>query len=102
MNSSEPIYNVFHALGVEDSESLTAVSVLASKIIKTIQARNLSDAVAAEIAGCPPSRIDQICRADLADFTLDELCRYLVALGQNVSIAVEASDTSEAHLKVVG
>lgn len=102
MDSSKPIYNVFDALGLENSEALIAVSVLASKIIKIIEARGLSDVQASEIAGCAPSRIDQICRAELADFTMDELCRYLVALGQNVSIAVESADASEAHLKVVG
>ncbi len=102
MDSSESIYNIFETLGLENAEALMAVSVLASKIVKAKEARGLSDTEAAELAGCTPMRIDQICRADLDGFTIDELCRYLVSLGQNVHIAVESSDASGAHLRVVG
>jgi len=102
MDDSEPIYDVFEALDLAEPETLVAISNLASRIIKTIASRDLSDVEAAELAGCSLSRIDRIHRADLDGFTIDELCRYLVALGQDVRIAVETADTDEAHLRVLG
>ncbi len=49
-----------------------------------------------------PTYLGKGLRAKLDGFTIDELCRYLVSLGQNVHIAVESSDASGAHLRVVG
>ncbi len=102
MNKSEPVYNVFEALGFVNVEEMTARANLASKIIGVVRVRGLSCEAAAELVGCAAVRIEQVCNADLDDFTIDELCRYLVALGQDVQIAVKPTADTEAHLCVTG
>lgn len=102
MDRPLPVYNVFEALDVPDAEELAARADLAAKIIGVIQERQLTYADAADAIGCERVRIERICNADLDGFTMDELCRYLVALGQDVQIAVKPAAEADAHLCVLG
>jgi len=100
MSKPEPVYNIFEALNLPNAEELTARANLAAKIIGIVQERGLSHQAAAKIIGCAPARIKMVCNAELDDFTMDELCRFLVALGQNVEIAVNPAAASDAHISV--
>ena len=93
------MYNVFEALKLPNAEELAARANLAAKIISVVEGRGMSHESVASRVGCAPARIEQVCNADLDDFTIDELCRLLVALGQSVEIVVIPAD-SDAHISV--
>ncbi|MCF6284004.1 MAG: helix-turn-helix domain-containing protein [Candidatus Hydrogenedentes bacterium] len=100
MSNSEPIHNVFDALGLEDAEETIAKCDLAVCIFRIGEERKLTDAALAEIVGCLPERMALLHATEVDDFSIEELSRYLVALGQNVRITVEPTRESEAHFCV--
>lgn len=100
MSIPEGFQNVFDALGLPGAEELSAKAELAAKFIDVVRERGLSYEDAANEVGSTPSRVAMICCADLDDFTIDELCRFLVALGQNVEIGVRRAVAAPAHLSV--
>lgn len=100
MNIPETFENVFEALSLPGPEELSAKAELAAKLIDVIRARDLSYEDAAKIIGTRDSRVKKVCCAELDDFTINELCRFLVALGQDIEIGVREAVAAPAHLSV--
>ena len=66
-------------------------AILAVKINKLIERRNLSQAEAAGILGMPPPKISSIRNYKLQGISLERLMHALTALGQYVEIVVRPS-----------
>lgn len=98
---AEIVDNVFEALGFENPEEEMARCELVSKIFHIGDDRGLSDNELARLAGCTQKRMAQLRAIDFEDVTIDELCRYLVALGNDVRIVVAPKQEVGAHLSVV-
>ena len=97
---AEVVDNVFEALGFDNPEEEMARCELVSKILHIGDDRGLNDRELARLAGCTPKRMAQLRSVDFDDVTIDELCRYLVALGHGVRIVVEPELRTDAHLTV--
>lgn len=97
---AEIVDDVFVALGFDNPEAEMARCELVSRIFHIGDNRGLNDEELARLAGCPPKRLAQLRSIDFDDVTIDELCRYLVALGHGVRIFVEPELHAEAHLTV--
>ena len=100
MSNSETFQNVFDALGLPGVEELSVKAELAAKFIEIVRERGFSYEDAANEIGATYSRVEMICCADLEDVTIDELCRFLVALGQDIEIDVRRAVAAPAHLSV--
>lgn len=100
MNKPETFQNVFDALDLPGTEELSAKAELAAKLIDVVRARDLTYEEAAKVIGTRDSRVKKVCCAELDDFTIDELCRFLVALGQDIEIGVSEAAAAPAHLSV--
>lgn len=100
MGKPETFQNVFDALGLPGAEELSAKAELAAKFIDVVRELGLSYEMAAQEIGSTPARVEMICCADLDGFTIDELCRFLVALGQDIEIGVRRAVAAPAHLSV--
>lgn len=96
----EVVTNIFEALDLPYADEEMARCELVSKIFHIGDDRGLNDRELARLAGCTPKRMAQLRSIDFDDVTIDELCRYLVALGHGVRIVVEPELRTEAHLTV--
>lgn len=96
----EVVTNIFEALDLPNAEGETARCELVGRIFRIGRDRNLSDRQLAELAGCTYERMAQLHAVEFDDVTIDELCRYLVALGHGVQISVASIPNQDAHLTV--
>ena len=87
-NFTESSGNVYADLGLKDADTLQAKSVLAIHIKRTIRARRLTQARAAEILGLDQPKVSAIMSGRLSGFSTDRLLRFLTALGCDVKISV--------------
>jgi predicted XRE-type DNA-binding protein len=99
---AEIVDNVFEALGFDNPEEEMVRCELVSKIFHIGDDRGLNDKELARLAGCTQKRMAELRAIDFDDVTIDELCRYLVALGNDVRIVVAPKLEVGAHLSVVG
>lgn len=93
--------NVFEALGIENPEEEMVRCELVSQIFNIGRELDLQDEQLASRAGCTPQRMAQLRSVEFDDVTIDELCRYLVALGHGVQIVVGPRLEADAHLTTV-
>lgn len=96
----EVVTNIFEALDLPNADQETARCELVGRIVKIGRDRNLGDRELADLAGCTYERMKQLHAVEFDDVTIDELCRYLVALGYGVQIAVAPVPNQDAHLTV--
>lgn len=96
----EIVANIFEALDLPNADEETARCELVGRIFKTGRERHLSDQQLADLAGCTYERMAQLHAVEYDDLTIDELCRYLVALGHEVHISVAPVPIQDAHLTV--
>ena len=80
--------NLFALLGPPDADDLHAKAQLANTIHRTITARGLTQAEAAELMGTTQAKVSAIVRCKLDGFSIDRLFRFLNALGQDVEILI--------------
>ncbi|MFI4987954.1 MAG: helix-turn-helix domain-containing protein [Alphaproteobacteria bacterium] len=92
--------NVLADLGFPDAEELSAKTILAKKINDIIEARNLSQAKAADLLNMTQPKISAIRNYKLRGLSLERLMQALTALGQHVEIVVSASN-SAAQARIV-
>ncbi len=90
MGKPESLQNVFDALDLQGADELSAKSELAAKFAKALRERDFSHKDAARAIGTTASRVKMVCCADLDDLTIDDLLRFLVALGQDIAIGVHS------------
>jgi predicted XRE-type DNA-binding protein len=92
--------NVFADLGLDDAEIRLAKAELAALISRSIKARELTQAQAAELLGLDQPKVSAIMRGKLTGFTIDRLLRLMLALGCDVEIAIRPKEADQAHLSV--
>lgn len=100
-STGETYLSVFEALDLPNADAEMARCVLVSKLLHSGDDRGLSNKELARLAGCPAKRIAQLRAIEYDDVTIDELCRYLVALGYDIRIEVVPKLGGDGHLSVV-
>jgi predicted XRE-type DNA-binding protein len=93
--------NVFADLGVPNPEEALAKAELTNKIAVLIRERKLTQAKAAKLLGIDQPKISMLLRGHLAGFSLERLMRFLLLLGQDMRITVQASPQGESSARVL-
>jgi len=88
--------DVLADLGFPDAEELSAKAVLAIKLNSLIEARGLSQLVAARITGMTQPKVSQVSRYKLQNISLERLMQALVSLDQDVQIIVRPARRAQA------
>jgi predicted XRE-type DNA-binding protein len=83
--------NVFADLGLPNPEELLAKAELANKISVLIQERKLTQAKAAKLLGIDQPKVSMLLRGHLTGFSIERQMRFLLLLGQDIKITVQAS-----------
>ncbi len=93
--------NVFADLGVPNPEEALAKAELASKIAVLLRERRLTQAKAAKLLGIDQPKVSNLLRGHLTGFSLERLMRFLLLLGQDIRIAVEAAPRDRSQARVL-
>jgi predicted XRE-type DNA-binding protein len=93
--------NVFADLGLLNPEEALAKAELAHKIIVLIRERGLTQSEAAGLLGVDQPKISALMRGRLTGFSLERLMRFLLRLGQDIRIIVEANPDDPARARVL-
>lgn len=95
--------NVFADLEVEAPEEALAKAELAAKIAQIIEARGLTQAVAARILGIDQPKVSTLLRGKLTGFSTERLVKFLNALGRDVEIVIRDRPRAKGpgHLRVL-
>ncbi len=83
--------NFFADLGLPNPEEALAKAELAHKITVLIRERGLTQTQAAKLLGVDQPKVSALIRGRLAGFSLERLMRFLLLLGQDIKITVQAS-----------
>jgi predicted XRE-type DNA-binding protein len=81
--------NVFRDLGLPNPNLEQLRSILAAKIIRVLDDRNLTIRKAHELTGIAAADFSRIRQVKLERFTVDRLMTILDRLGQDVEVAVK-------------
>lgn len=92
--------NVFADLGFPDAEERQLKVELAVRILKSIEARGLTQAQAAALVGLKQPDISNLRHARLNNFTIDRLLRILRKLGHTVHLHISEEAIEDANLVV--
>ncbi|HWG18982.1 MAG TPA: helix-turn-helix transcriptional regulator [Terracidiphilus sp.] len=93
--------NVFADLGVPNPEEALAKAELAAKIATLIRERKLSQAKAARLLGIDQPKVSNLLRGYLTGFSLERLMRFLLLLGQDIRITIEAAPPNRPQARVL-
>lgn len=91
--------NVFRDLGRPNPDLEQLKSLLATQIVKILDARELTVRAAHELTGFAAADFSRIRKANLARFTIDRLITILGRLDQKLDIRVRLSPASPSHRK---
>ena len=80
--------NVFRDFGDPDADIKQAKAVIAARVIKVLDERNLTVRSAASITGFAAADFSRLRNADLSRFTLDRLIRILGALDKRAKATI--------------
>ena len=80
--------NAFHDFNREDAGLKQARAILASKIIQSLDKRNLSTREAERLTGVSHSEFSRIRNAKLGRFSLDRMITILGKLDQNIEVNI--------------
>ena len=80
--------NVFEDIGLADAGEHLVKAKLVLKIDVLMRERGLKQVEAASLLGVKQPDISKMLRGDFRQFSVERLMRFLVALGQDVEIAV--------------
>jgi predicted XRE-type DNA-binding protein len=83
--------NVFADLGVKNPQEYLAKAELASRILRIIQTRRLTQAAAGKLLGISQPKVSALLNGRLDGFSTDRLFRFLNHLGCDVQIKVSKS-----------
>ena len=92
--------NVFADLGLPNPEEALAKAELANKIIELIRERRLTQVQAAKVLGVDQPKVSALLRGNLTGFSLERLMRFLLLLGQDIKITVQACPRSRSQARV--
>jgi predicted XRE-type DNA-binding protein len=93
--------NVFADLGLPNSEEALAKAELAQKITAVMQAKRLTQMELAKILGVDQPKISALVRGRLSGFSLERLMRFLLLLGQDIKITVQAAPRNRSKARVL-
>jgi predicted XRE-type DNA-binding protein len=93
--------NVFADLGLPNPEELLAKAELAHKITVLIKKRGLTQAQAAKLLKVDQPKISSLIRGRLTGFSIERLMRFLLLLGQDIRISVEATPRNRSQARVL-
>jgi predicted XRE-type DNA-binding protein len=93
--------NVFADLGLPNPEEALAKAELAHKIAVLIRERGLTQVQAAKLLGVDQPKVSSLIRGRLSGFSLERLIRFLLLLGQDIKIIVQASPRSRSRARVL-
>ena len=93
--------NVFADLGLPNPEEALAKAELAHKIILLIRKRGLTQIQAAKVLGVDQPKVSALIRGNLTDFSIERLMRFLLRLGQDIRITVQASPRRRSQARVL-
>jgi predicted XRE-type DNA-binding protein len=93
--------NVFADLGLPNPEEALAKAELAHKITVVIRDKGLTQVQAAKLLGVDQPKISALIRGRLSGFSLERLMRFLLLLGQDIKITVQASPRSRSRARVL-
>jgi predicted XRE-type DNA-binding protein len=86
--------NVFEDIGLSDAGEHLVKAKLVLKIDVLMRGRGLKQVEAAALLGVKQPDISKMLRGDFRQFSVERLMRFLVALGQDVEIAVKPHENS--------
>jgi predicted XRE-type DNA-binding protein len=92
--------NVFADLGLPNPEEALAKAELAHKITEVVRARKLTQVQTAELLGIDQPKVSALIRGRLSGFSLERLMRFLLMLGQDIKITVQACPRSRSQARV--
>ena len=80
--------NVFADIGVPDADEMLLKSSLVIQLRRLIEARKLSQTVAAQLLGIGQPDLSKLLRGSLRAYSVERLMRMLTAFDQDVEITV--------------
>ena len=92
--------NVFADLGLPNPEEALAKAELAHKITVLIEDRGLTQVQTAKLLGIDQPKVSALIRGRLSGFSLERLMRFLLMLGQDIKITVQACPRSRSQARV--
>ena len=92
--------NVFADLGLPNPEEALAKAELAHKITLLIQDKGLTQVQSAKLLGIDQPKVSALIRGRLSGFSLERLMRFLLMLGQDIKITVQACPRSRSQARV--
>ena len=92
--------NVFADLGLPKSEEALAKAELAHKITVLIEGRGLTQVQTGKLLGIDQPKVSALIRGRLSGFSLERLMRFLLMLGQDIKITVQACPGSRSKARV--
>jgi predicted XRE-type DNA-binding protein len=105
MPKREPDYtissgNVFADLGLRNPEEALAKAELAHKITVLIRDKGMTQVQTAKLLGVDQPKVSALIRGRLSGFSLERLMRFLLLLGQDIKITVQACPRSRSQARV--
>jgi predicted XRE-type DNA-binding protein len=96
--------NVFADIGLPNAEEHLVKAQLVYRIDALMKTRGLKQVEAAKLFGARQPDVSKMLRGDFRQFSVERLLRFLVALGQDVEIAVKPhrGTRKPAQLRVSG
>jgi predicted XRE-type DNA-binding protein len=88
--------NVFRDFGYQDADLRQAKALMASAVIKVLDARHWTTRMAEDETGVSHADFSRIRRANLERFTLDRLMMILAKLDQEVQLSVSVRPRPKA------
>ena len=92
--------NVFADLGLPNPEEALAKAELARKITGLIEGKGLTQSQAAKLLAVDQPKVSALIRGRLSGFSLERLMRFLLLLGQDIKITVQACPRSRSQARV--
>jgi len=92
--------NVFADLGLPNPEEALAKAELAHKITVLIRDKGLTQVQTAKLLGVDQPKVSSLIRGRLSGFSLERLMRFLLLLGQDIKITVQACPRSRSRTRV--
>ena len=92
--------NVFADLGLPNPEEALAKAELAHKISVLVSNRGLTQMQAAKLLGVDQPKVSALLRGKFSGFSLERLMRFLLLLGQDIKITVQACPRSRSRARV--
>jgi predicted XRE-type DNA-binding protein len=93
--------NVFADLGLPNPEQELLKARLTLQIYKIIKERGLTQAKAGKVLGIKQPHVSTLMRNRAGNFSVGRLMEFLIALGQDVEIAVTPTRKPQGELSVI-